>query len=324
MATIREFTSNLFTNYNPDPTQERWLDVSIISPTISAEENYELLELYGDKVLQHMFCDYCMTTLGIDDTRHAPNIVSRLVIKHLSGTSLAKLCSKIGLSAYAKGLGDQEKLREDVMEAWTGACTKVYGFLATLEVFKTSVFVHIDVDLEYCSLYCPRTILNDLRSMLPGKFEITNVPRANSATKEFRGEYVDDDVKISCSFQSADWKIASKGAAEALLSKMKGEIDRFEDRYLCQTGSYTGWKNFIDNYSGQLATRRNVQDIKRLTRLPESCGTSSGRATQTRRTDRPSSRRLSRCDVEASERSKSRSEQRHVKKSKKGRPPHRP
>lgn len=246
-----QFTENFFgkiENFNIE--KSRILNRSRKTERFDPVDNYETLELYGDKILQEQFCRYLMEEYNIIYYVNAANIITRLIIKFLSGECLSAICNNIGLSKFILDEGNINKygVEEDIFEAWIGACKLLYT-QQQFEAGLNRIFNSLKISFGYQDLYDPRSILNDFSSAIHTKM-------VNKGTKLAGEEFINKtaicgaDLPIMVGIGYAKTKkLAEQESARKILDNyisLYGAEKFFEQ--LKKTKNYRKWKLFFLSY----------------------------------------------------------------------------
>lgn len=241
-------------NINDQPTFFEALKGCVTTPTYSykyGDINYDNFELYGDKTLQMMLVKYCFQTKKMVTCLKANNIITRLIIKYLSGVYLSNLCEEIGLSKYILFIpGDKilpSQIQEDVFEAWIGVCW-YYLDENIVQRFVFKLFDFMDFKWDYESLIDTKTILNDVSSFMKIKVVKIGTWSEKNKSKNYLNSYysIYEYNNISIIGYGPTKNISEINAAKLMLEWLKNNMADFDNAYV-STNSYLNWMKFIDS-----------------------------------------------------------------------------
>jgi len=237
------------------------LNMAVKTKKYDLNENLENLELVGDKELQNYLSKYfykkfCKSNYTIKNG----NIVhTRLNIKYLSTFWLSKICQDIGLDNFIRKStmenfdNTADQIREDVFEAWCGACLKIFK----KKIFERFLSIHFDnfkINLNFENLFDVKSRLNDFTSIVGSK-------TINIGTWNF----IENETLLYKNILSSSkhsWlesigigetkKIAENNAAENLLAMLKTYYGDDFEKYYSKTNSFKQWKEFSDDLKNKI------------------------------------------------------------------------
>ena len=262
---IVQFSKSIFHNTRLcNESRQSFLYTATTTKKYNSMNNYEMLEFLGDKLLNGMFASYCMTREPYCKMLYITNgqiIGTRLVIKYLGTSWLAKICSKIGLDKYIKCNPNEhtsmEIIREDVLEAWIGACKFIFGYDA-VELFMFEQFDWLKLDLSFTSLFDSKSILNDFVSAMKSKTcpYSTHLSDGSDGSESIYFSQVKSTRNNIIGYgNGSSMKIAESCAAQDLLDRYKIEMGKEYDTTMNHIRSYQIWNTFNTAYN-----KRHVED----------------------------------------------------------------
>jgi dsRNA-specific ribonuclease len=194
-----------------------------------------------------------MVKYRIGDHGNAVNIITRLIIKFLSGEYLTNLCRHIGLSNFILYNGEVSNAEEDIFEAWIGACKLIYE----PSQFSSGVFKLFDmfpISFSFQDLYDPRSILNDFSSAIQTKMVNRGTRKVSiSNAQEYENKTIigGDVIPMMIGVGYAKTKKhAEQESARKILDNyisVFGVENFFEQ--LKKTKTYLKWRDFFLSYN---------------------------------------------------------------------------
>lgn len=256
MNDIIEFTEKIFNVSIKDIFKKNILIKSTTTPSFDEKNNYELLELLGDKVLQEYFVMYCIEILRFDNHINSENIITRLIIRHLSGKNVAKFSKLVGLDNFIRSKEIcTDEILGDIFESWVGACRFIFDDQCVRKLLY-SIFTTIPIKIGYDDLYDQKTILNDLMSTVKGRvINMGVVKELDTETEDFyfesRLEFEKtNSPRIIGVGRSTDRKEAEQEAAKNLISNFQNSVgNEMYEKFMFDIKNYSKWKSFYDSFS---------------------------------------------------------------------------
>lgn len=259
MSNIIEFTEKVYNYKIPEAGMGKtYVLRSMVAPSYDETYNYEVLELLGDKTMQEYFCLYCLKVLKLEQHPHAVNIITRLNIKYLSGRLMVNLADDLGLPRFILSTGSiDEKIIEDTLEAWVGACRLAYA-PAIFERGIFEIFSKIKIRFGYEDLYDPKSIVNDFSSAIRATVQYSGGMREiDPVTESIFYEttircFQTDKPQLVLGGRGPTKRDSEQEAASKLLEQLRlmhGPKIFYES--LSKVKNYQKWKEFYSSLSGE-------------------------------------------------------------------------
>jgi len=250
---ILSFTINFFSKKTCTPEEILLLECSVTTEKRNEKDNYERLELLGDKLLQTYFVTYCFTTPPYNkmfSLKYGENICTRLNIKYLSTQYIVKMCNSIDLQKYIKMSPNEtksfEQIQEDVFEAWIGACSFIFDH-NELKSVLFNIFNNLKIDLSFESCFDVKTRMNDFASIINTKFINLGTKYVENTDEYHTQVYLTKYPTIFGNGYSKFQRESENLASQDLFQKIKKVCPNFEDMYK-KTKNYQNWIKFKQNF----------------------------------------------------------------------------